>query len=61
MELLIKKKIDLIAEYIFNKIERKEKEVLSFGLYSGGFGILLFLFYYSRYSQKQKHVILTEQ
>ena len=59
MELLIKQKIDSIAECIFTKIQKKE-EVVSFGLYSGEFGILLFLFYYSRYTQKQRHAVLTE-
>lgn len=42
MESIIKQKIDLIAECIFSKIQESEKE--SFGLYSGEFGVLLFLF-----------------
>lgn len=59
MEALIKQKLDLIAECIFAKI-RKENEI-SLGLYSGEFGILLFLFYYSKYSQNDKHAMLTER
>ena len=58
METLIKQKIDLIAECIFAKIQKTEKE--SFGLYSSKFGFLLFLFYYSRYSKNKKHKLLAE-
>ena len=59
METIIKQKIDAIAECVFAKIQ--EKGGKSFGLYSGEFGILLFLFYYSRYSQKKKHAMLAER
>jgi len=59
MEDLIKQKVDEIAECIFKKIQNAEPE--SFGLYSGEFGVLLFLFYYSRYSKNKKHRLLTEQ
>jgi lantibiotic modifying enzyme len=58
MESIIKQKIDAIAECIFTKIQKIENE--SFGLYSGEFGILLFLFYYSRYSQNRKYISITE-
>ena len=58
MESIIKQKIDLIAECIFTKIQKTQEK--SFGLYSGGFGILLFLFYYSRYSKNKKLTLLTE-
>ncbi|GHU91034.1 hypothetical protein FACS1894155_10190 [Bacteroidia bacterium] len=57
MESIIKQKIDSIAEYIFTKIQNQEEE--SFGLYSGEFGILLFLFYYSKYSKNKKYALLT--
>jgi len=60
MKELIKQKIDEIAECIFKKIENTEEEIESFGLYSGEFGILLFLFFYSRYSKNEKHRLITE-
>ena len=60
MNELIKQKIDEIAECIFKKVENTSEEVESYGLYSGEFGILLFLFYYSRYSKSKKHRLLTE-
>ena len=59
MNELIKQKVDLIAECIFEKIQKSD-EAESYGLYSGEFGILLFLFYYSRYSKSEKHLLLTE-
>ena len=59
MESFIKQKIDSIAECIFTKIQETQTE--SFGLYSGEFGLLLFLFYYSRYSNNIKHTLLTEE
>jgi len=55
---VVKQKIDLIAECVFSKTLYKIEE--DFGLYSGQFGILLFLLYYSRYTQNEKHIILTE-
>ena len=58
MESIIKQKIDLIAECIFAKLQKNEEK--SFGLYSGEFGILLFLFYYSKYSKNKEHILLTE-
>ena len=59
MNIEIKQKIDLIVECIFTKIQKSEEE--SFGLYTGGFGLLLFLFYYSRYFKNKKHTLLTEK
>lgn len=59
MEFIIRQKIDLIAECLFTKIQKSEEE--SFGLYSGEFGLLLFLFYYSRYSGNKKQITLTEK
>ena len=59
MNELIKQKVDQIAECIFEKIQKND-EAESYGLYSGEFGILLFLFYYSRYSNNEKHRLITE-
>ena len=59
MKSVIKQKVDLIAECIFEKVQKSEGE--SYGLYSGEFGLLLFLLYYSRYSPCEKHTLLTEQ
>jgi hypothetical protein len=59
METAIKQKVSSIANCIFTKIQGQQEE--SFGLYSGGFGLLLFLFYYSRYTKNKKHKLLTEQ
>ena len=58
METMIKQKVDQIAECLFAKIQKQENE--SFGLYTGGFGVLLFLLYYSRYTQNEKHALMTE-
>ena len=59
MNELIKQKVDLIAECIFNKIQKTD-EAESYGLYSGEFGILLFLCYYARYSNNEKHRLIME-
>jgi len=56
MESAIRQKIDNIAQCIFDKVQEQD-----YGLYSGEFGLLLFLFYYSKYSQKKKHAMLTER
>jgi lantibiotic modifying enzyme len=58
IESIIKLKIDLIAECIFKKKQKDAKE--DFGLYSGQFGILLFLLYYSMYTQDKRYVSFTE-
>ena len=57
MESIIKQKIDLIAECIFEKIKNTENE--SYGLYNGEFGLLLFSLYYSKYTKSRKHKSLT--
>ncbi|GHT84490.1 hypothetical protein FACS18947_2010 [Bacteroidia bacterium] len=59
MESVIKQKIDLIAEYIYAKVQEQQAEE-SFGLYTSSFGYLLFLFYYSRHSKNEEYVSLTE-
>ncbi|MCL1937838.1 MAG: hypothetical protein FWF52_05535 [Candidatus Azobacteroides sp.] len=56
---IIQQKVDRIAQCIFTKIQKSGKE--SFGLYSEDFGLLLFLFYYSRHSKNKKQVLLTER
>jgi len=56
MESLVRQKVDTIAECIFSKIQNVENH--SFGLYSGEFGLLLFLMYYSKYSSKKKNKLL---
>jgi len=58
IDLDIKLKVDQIAECIFDKVHKQEAE--SFGLYSGEFGILLFLLYYARYTQNEKHFTITQ-
>ena len=58
MESVIRQKIDTIAECIFDRIQKSEDT--SFGMYSGEFGQLLFLLYYSKYSQNEKHELLIE-
>jgi hypothetical protein len=59
MEYILKQKIELIAECIFNKIQEQQIVHLG-GLYGGEFSILLFLNYYSKYSQDPKAVFLTD-
>lgn len=58
---LIKQKIDLIATCIFDKIKKSTEEELSYGLYTGEFGTLLFSFYYSRLTNNPNHTLLTEE
>ena len=60
METLIRQKIDLIAECIFAKIQKQEEEPADFGLYTGEFGLLLFLCYYSNYFPTRKRRSITE-
>jgi len=50
-DIIIKQKIDSIAECIYNKIQ-KDHIGENLGLYTGDFGVLLFLFYYSNVSSK---------
>ncbi|MGC3977415.1 MAG: lanthionine synthetase C family protein [Paludibacteraceae bacterium] len=44
-------KLDEIAGSVFDRIERKD-HFPSYGLYDSKFGILLFLYYYSKYTNK---------
>ena len=61
MTTIIKQKIDSIAECISDKIQNDRVED-DFGLYSGDFGILLFLIYYSNYSTtSDKYISLIEK
>lgn len=61
MEFIVRQKIDLIAECIFEKIQRRDETAsISYGLYSGEFGVLLFLFYYSRYLASSRYRLLAE-
>jgi len=59
MNELIKQKVDQIAACIFEKIQKNDVPE-SYGLYTGEFGILLFLFYYARYSQGEKYAVIAE-
>lgn len=54
----IRKKVDSIAECIFAWIQDSHEQ--SYGLYSGEFGRLLFLLYYSNYSKNNDTVLKTE-
>lgn len=58
MELAIKQKVDSIAECVFARIQDTQEK--SYGLYSGEFGQLLFLLYYSKFSKNNGHVLLTD-
>ncbi|MFV0329282.1 MAG: lanthionine synthetase C family protein [Dysgonomonas sp.] len=59
----MKNKIELklheIAECIFNKAEQQDK-LSSLGLYSGEFGVLLFLYHYSRYRNDPRYINIAE-
>lgn len=50
MNELIKLKINEIGEYLLREIQLESSEFTNGGLYSGKFGILLFLSYYSKYT-----------
>jgi lantibiotic modifying enzyme len=58
MESVVEQKINSIAECIYAKVQKQEKELL--GVYPGEFGILLFLFYYSSYTENEEYISLTE-
>ena len=58
LELDVKQKVVQIAECLFDRIQKQEAE--SFGLYNGEFGILLFLLYYSKYTQNEQHFSMTQ-
>ncbi|WP_288359760.1 lanthionine synthetase C family protein [uncultured Bacteroides sp.] len=57
---LVSQKIELIANEILIKIHEHKKEK-QLGVLNGDFGILLFLFYYARYSKKQSISTLVEK
>ncbi|MCC8198203.1 MAG: lanthionine synthetase C family protein [Tannerellaceae bacterium] len=52
-------KLKEIAECIYKKIESGSQSELR-GIYMGDFGMLLFLYYYSNYSQDEKFLTLTD-
>lgn len=54
-----RQKVDQIAECIYNKINLCQKDN-NLGLYNGEFGILLFLYHYSKYTQNPKYISLVE-
>ncbi|MCD7931704.1 MAG: hypothetical protein LUH15_10310 [Tannerellaceae bacterium] len=59
MKYALKERLEIISECLYSKI--REKDGKSFSLYTGEFGILLFLFYYSKYLSKTKYTLLTEE
>ncbi|MDR3220015.1 MAG: lanthionine synthetase C family protein [Dysgonamonadaceae bacterium] len=59
MDTVIKQKIDSIANCIVDKVYAQQAGE-SYGLYSGEWGILLFLFYYSKYSENKQYAELAE-
>lgn len=59
MKNAIMSKIDEIAESIYSKMTFLQEEK-SIGLYSGEFGILLFIFYYARYTRKPQFISFAE-
>jgi lantibiotic modifying enzyme len=52
-------KLEQIANCIAGKIQKNHEDNLM-GIYNGDFGILMFLLYYSEYSNSKKYVLLTE-
>jgi len=58
IKLDIRQKIDQIAECICARIQKDEEK--SFGLYPGKFGWLLFMLYYAKFTQNEKHFSFTE-
>ena len=60
MKTIIKQKIDSMAECVFAKLQSMEDESFDYGVYTGKFGILSFLLYYSRFSKTKKHLKITE-
>lgn len=60
MKEAIKKKLDLIADVIYEGIETNSINNMM-GVYNGNFGILLFLYTYSKYSQDKKFAELTDK
>jgi len=60
MKNIVIQKLEEIAQCIYKRIN-KRPESDSLGLYNGEFGILLFLFYYARYSRNSKFISLSDQ
>ena len=56
----VKNRLEQIANCICEKI-RQDQMLIHGGLYEGGFGVLLFLCYYSRYSNRKDIICLTEK
>lgn len=59
-DIIVSLKTDLIVNEIILKMNRHEK-MNQLGLLNGEFGILLFLFYYARYSNQQKYLTIAER
>ena len=57
MNAVIKEKVDLIANCVFLKAQEASA---NYGVYNGEFGRLLFLLYYSRFSEKEEHILLAD-
>lgn len=52
----LERKLLKIAECIFDKASKKDK-LKSIGLNSGGFGMLLFMLYFSRYTSNRLYIL----
>lgn len=59
MKTAVQLKLGQISEIIYQKVEKPNEGKIG-GLYSGEFGVLLFLLYYSNYSKEEKKNHLTE-
>lgn len=55
----VKLKVEAIAEEIYRKIQKQQKEK-TLGLYDGDFGVLLFILYYAKYSKDQRFISTAE-
>lgn len=56
----LKLKVEEIAEEIYLNLKKQKRE-RTLGLYDGDFGILLFMFYYAKYSKEQRYISIAEQ
>lgn len=54
---IVDQKINLIAEAVFGKKQQGK----TLGLYMGEYGILLFVFYYLKYSKNKTHILLVDK
>jgi len=59
MNNLAEKQLDIIAREIFSYAMSDSKKQL-IGLYDGDFGILLFMYYYSKYSNNKDYISITD-